>query len=47
MAHEEGVGLHPRRDHSQMTLSSAGAMSIATKHTPCESDPIGCLSTEN
>jgi hypothetical protein len=35
-AHEGDV-LHPCRHHSQTTRSSAGAMSIATKHTRCES----------
>lgn len=47
MPQEEDGVLYPYRDHSQMTHSNAGATSIATKHTLCESDPIGCLNIEN
>lgn len=46
MAREEGATSHSRRAHSQMTPSNAGAMCIATKHTPCESGPIAYRNTE-
>ena len=46
MAREEGVTSHSRRAHIQMTPSNAGAMFIATKHTPCESGPIAYRNTE-